>query len=79
MAIKKVTSSTTKSTTTSAKAVFQLKKETPGAVQYDEVDENGKKVEQAKALCGSLYLRKSHPIIANAKSAPLVIKVTVET
>lgn len=56
------------------KAVFQFKKETPGAVQYEEVGADGNKLQTANSLIGSLYLRKDK---ING-TYPKVLKVTVE-
>jgi hypothetical protein len=55
--------------------VFKLKKETSGAVQYEEVNENGsKKTDMDGAVMGSMYLRK-----ATLKGElPQVIKITAE-
>lgn len=37
-----------------------LEKETPGALKFAEVDSNGVQVDDiAKAVCGTIYLRKS--------------------
>lgn len=52
---------------------FQQKKETPGAVQYEEVGSDGKVVDMPNAKIGSIYLRKS----GLGGSIPSVIDVTV--
>lgn len=57
-------------------AVFKLKKETPGAVQYEEVNENGsRRTDMDGAVMGSLYLRKA---TLRGEKAPDPIKVTVQ-
>ena len=40
-------------------AIMRLKKETKGAVQYEEVDGNGQKVAADQAVFGGCYIRKS--------------------
>jgi hypothetical protein len=45
-----------KATNSAYSAHMRLKKTTPGAYQYEEVDDAGEKTVD---LCGSLYLRKS--------------------
>jgi hypothetical protein len=41
------------------KLTFMLEKETPGAVQYKEVDTEGKRKPIFEATIGTLYVRKS--------------------
>lgn len=38
---------------------FKFEKETPGAVQFKEVDEAGLRIEQRDAVIGTLYVRKT--------------------
>jgi hypothetical protein len=38
---------------------FKFEKETPGAVQFKEVDEAGLKIEQKDSVIGTLYVRKA--------------------
>lgn len=52
---------------------FMIKKLTPGAVQYYEIDTGGLAVPKAEAKVGTLYIRKS----AFAGEAPEHIVVTV--
>ena len=41
------------------KLYFKIEKQTPGAVQYKELDANGAKQSVALSTIGTLYLRKS--------------------
>jgi hypothetical protein len=52
-------------------ARFKMKKETKGAVMFEEIDEKG---EPTINISGTLYLRKS----ALGASRPEIITVTVE-
>jgi hypothetical protein len=38
---------------------FVLEKETKGAVRYQEVNAEGKAIEQAESVVGTIYLRKT--------------------
>lgn len=54
-------------------ASFVFKKETKGAVAFEEVDENGKVLDMADASIGSIYLRKS----ALGGAVPKTIQISV--
>lgn len=54
---------------------MQHAKETKGAHQYREVDENNKTLEMVDAHIGQLYVRKT---ALNGSQAPNVIKVTID-
>ena len=51
---------------------FKIEKQTPGAVQYKELDANGQKQTVALSTIGTLYLRKS------ALGASIPEDITVE-
>lgn len=55
------------------RSTFVLKRETKGAVLYEEVDSNGRPLDMAHANIGSLYIRKSSDI--GKKMPP---RITVE-
>jgi hypothetical protein len=57
------------------KAVFNLRKETKGAVAYGEVDSNGESVDMASAKIGTIYIRKS--AFGKVKTYPELITVKV--
>lgn len=51
---------------------FRIEKETPGALQYKEYGEDGKKADNTTAMVGTLYVRKSA-----VDGKPGVLHVTV--
>jgi hypothetical protein len=52
------------------------RKETKGALRYQEVDEKGEAIEQAWAKIGTLYVRKS--AFERGAAFPQALRVTVE-
>jgi hypothetical protein len=65
----------TDSETTNIVVTFKFKKETKGALRFQEVDDKGEVIEQAWAKIGSLYLRKS--AFERGAKFPRDLKVTV--
>lgn len=52
-----------------------ISKETPGALQFKEIDGDGGVVPQHEAKIGTLYVRKS---AFNGGASPKALKVTVQ-
>lgn len=55
--------------------IFTIEKQTPGAVRYMEVDEDGRPVKNGNQKIGTLYFRKT---AFPSGQYPDPIKVTVE-
>lgn len=53
-----------------------LEKETPGAVRYQEVNDNGQKVDDAVAMLRQTYIRK---LAFNGGAIPKAITITIES
>ena len=56
---------------------FQFERETKGALRFQEVDADGKVIEQAWSRVGTIYLRKS--ALERGVPFPLNLDVTIET